>query len=344
VTLAGHDGVSCVVAGGGLSRLVVWMLLAGGCAGPGSVGALAPDCAGCHAEVAADHRESRHARAGEGELFAALRDHLGESACDTCHLPEGGEGDGLGCTTCHAAVGNEATADGRLVHTFRGLVQGAATSSNRAHAVQAGFPGDSALCGTCHESTALPAFHETPYSHWAVSPAAAAGVRCQDCHQRREPGVADPAGAVRHTWTGLAGDPTEAVALLRRAVRLTVEREGDGAVVALVNLGEGHDLPDGASFLRELAVLVDGALPAADARLSAQWTARGAVVDDPAAADGNAGHALAPGEVRTWRVQGADPVRACVVFTQERPALRRLLGLPVDAAREAVREVVCADG
>lgn len=274
----------------------------------------------------------------------ALRDHLGEPACDACHLPEGGDGAGLGCTTCHAAVGNEATADGRLVHTLSGWVQGAAASSNRAHAVQAGFPGDAALCGTCHESTALPAFHETPYSHWAASPAAAAGVRCQDCHQRAEPGVADPKGEVRHTWTGLAGDPVEAVALLQRAVRLTVTRDGDGAVVSLANLGEGHDLPDGASFLRELVVLVDGVLPSADARLSARWTAAGVDVDDPAAADGNAGHALAPGEVRSWRAAGGDPVRACVVFTQERPALRRLLGLPVDTAREAAREVVCADG
>jgi hypothetical protein len=320
--------------------VVVWM---GACAGPGTVGALAPDCAGCHVDAAADHQRSRHARAGEGELFVALRDRLAEPACDACHLPEGG-GDGLGCTTCHAAVGNELTADGRLVHTFAGPVQGAFASSGRAHEVQGGFPGDAALCGTCHESTALPAFQETPYGHWVSSPAAAAGLRCQDCHQRAVAGVADPLGPVRHTWAGLAGDPGEAVRLLRGSVRLTVTRDLDGAVVSLVSLNEGHDLPDGASFLRDLAVLVDGALPAADARLSARWTLAGEEVEDPAEADGNAGHALAPGEARNWRVSSAEKVRACLVFTQERPALRRLLGLPVDAEREAVREVVCVEG
>ncbi len=320
-----------------------WLGPVAACHGPDSVAALASRCADCHTVEAAALQASRHGRAGVGELYVALREHLGEPACDGCHLPDA-EADGLSCATCHAAIGNERTSDGRLVHAFAAPVQAARTNHNAAHLVQAGFPGDASLCGTCHESTSIPAFHETPFSNWQAGPAAASGVRCQDCHQRDVPGESDADGADRHAWIGLAGEPMDAVALLRRATELTVRREDSGAWVTLRHLVGGHSLPDGASFLRRLAVEVDGALPAADALLSATWTARGVVVEDPASADGNLGHALPPEGRRSWWVAGSGPVRACLVFAQERPELRRILGLPVEAAREAVREVWCATG
>lgn len=301
------------------------------CAGPDSVAALADRCADCHADVAADLATSGHA--APSDLYAALRDHLADPACDACHRPA----PTFGCPTCHAAVGNQGTSDGRLVHHLAGPVQSARAVDDAPHRVEAGFPADAALCGTCHDNTARPAFRETPWAHWRDSPAAADGVRCQDCHLRPSPGA--PAG---HTFPGLAGDADAAVALLASAVRLDARSDGATVTFTLTHVGTGHPLPDGASFLRDLAVEVDGVALPADARLSSRWTADGVEVLDPALADGHAGHPLDPGEARAWTVPA--PATACLRFTQERPGLRRLLGLPVDPVREARRDVVCASG
>lgn len=302
-----------------------------GCA-PGSAADLAPDCVSCHAAEATEHAASAHG-SPVTPLFEALRDALDDPGCDACHRPEGEAS--LTCLTCHAAVGHEGVANGRLLHQPWGPVQGV-RDRDAPHAVRAGFPADAALCGTCHDSTLRPAFHEAPYAHWAEGPAAADGVRCQDCHLRATPG--DPTSALSHRVIGLSH--AEGLALLRGAVDL--QRRGDQ--VTLTHAGTGHHLPDGASFLRDLRVVatVDGApVPLPDAAtLSARWTASGQPTGDPTVADGLRDGALAPGGQRTLTVPPT--ARVCLVLTRERPDLRRRLGLPVDAAAEAAVEVVCA--
>lgn len=339
---------------------------------PESVGALDGQCQDCHPVQAAALDLSAKATATDSAVFAALRAEVEGTAgvasaalCDRCHAPEPGTGRGLSCATCHAAVGHQAPENGLLLHDLRGPVRGPTgrVDPRAPHEVQAGgIANDSALCGTCHDVRGLTGFEEEPYAHWSTGPAAAAGVGCVDCHMSPVPGVdratlplvmgaaadlpdLDERALADHRFTGLNGDPAEAAALLARAVAVDVQRALDRVTVTVHNRNPGHDLPDGASYLRELWVEVEDerGLLAEPAWLSTRLTRRGEPVASPALADAQVRGAIpAAGRVDLVLPPAHGAVRACVYYRALRPDLLEHLGLDPDLAGP-VWTLACAE-
>ncbi|MFT4627506.1 MAG: hypothetical protein ACI8PZ_006191 [Myxococcota bacterium] len=334
------------------------------CMEPRSVGALAEDCASCHVDHGAAFNASAHGDAAGSALFGALRAEALEAGgeplagqCDACHSP-GPSGDGIGCVTCHAAAGNQGTHDGRLVLDLRGPVRGPTGRADGAphDTLQGSFLGAAELCGTCHDSTGPPGFVESPFEHWSRSPAAAAGIGCQDCHMSPIPGEAAPAdrapivptGAARpvhdHRVVGLSRDPRDAAALLAGVLDLDLR----GAEATLTSRALGHSVPDGASFLREVVLDLEAlddhgvVLDRTRGWLSAAMSRKGRPTPSPVRADALEQRSLAPGESRRWTVPtaGASRVRACVRFRAIREDLAAHLSLPVPD----VVDVLCAEG
>lgn len=142
----------------------------------------------------------------------------------------------------------------------------------------------SEFCAGCHdvvEVIGLPL--ERPYEEWLESPAGADGRTCQDCHMPASLGRLVTGGPerTRHshrfvgvdvpaTATGTAAETLDAAvqALLEGAADLDVEAHPEAAragerldvVVTVTSRVEGHSLPTGSAFLRELwvhAVVLD---------------------------------------------------------------------------------------
>lgn len=338
---------------------------------PDSVGAHEGRCASCHPAQAAALAAGAMGDATGSPLFQALRDEAGAALgaeavalCDRCHAPAVGSGVGLSCATCHAAIGNQAPENGLLLFDPWGPVRGptGVVDPRAPHAVAVGgIANDSALCGTCHDVRGPAGFAETPFAHWAESEAAAEGVGCVDCHMSPVPGedralhpeVLGPATSLPglaarpladHRFVGLNRDPAEAVALLRRSVALEWVDAADGPALVVHNLNPGHDLPDGASFLRELWVEVeraDGSI-GEPVWLSTRLSRGGAPVVSPVLADAQLRGAIPAGGSRTVRVDATGPLRACVWFRAIRPDLLEHLALD-PALAGPVWEVACAE-
>ncbi len=57
------------------------------------------------------------------------------------------------------------------------------------------------FCGTCHDVTFINGFRlEEAFSHYKSSPAAKAGVSCQDCHMGKEPGIFTGDEKTNYEW------------------------------------------------------------------------------------------------------------------------------------------------
>lgn len=354
-----------------MRRISAALLLSGCLDGvPRSVGAHEDLCGDCHPDQAAELEEGALADTVSTALFQALRDEIdaqlgvaGTTLCDRCHLPLVGDDHGLSCATCHAAVGNTGPGDGLLLFDLAGPVRGPTgfTDPRSPHDVLAGgFANDSALCGTCHDVNVTAGFHETPFAHWRDAEPLRDGGSCVDCHMSPVPGVdrrglpgdlapianlpgLDARPQSDHRFIGLNRDLDDAIALLGRAASLSVVREGDEFVVTVRNLGLGHALPDGASFLRELWVEArdgDGWL-GERAWLSTRLTRDGVEVADPVLADAQVRGAVPVGGARVLRLRGDTPsAEVCLRFRQVRPDLLAHLGLDPELAGP-VREVVC---
>jgi hypothetical protein len=266
--------------------LAIVLLL--GCARPEPTEALpqgsaSGDCASCHASHFEEHAGSAHARSSESPVLAALLPEVhaawGEVShdlCVGCHAPEHSPDPGIGCVSCHAAVGNHATRDGMLaVDTsvpLSGPFDDAAPTSAH-HSRQDGFLSSPALCGTCHELTGPNLVDEPTLTEFERSPQAAAGMTCIDCHMPEqgeapivEGGRARPVRSHRFVgfdppWgasaegAALAAERTRA--LLAAALSLTIEPSEGGVDVVVRNVGAGHSVPTGATFLRDLWVDVE---------------------------------------------------------------------------------------
>ncbi|MFT5584106.1 MAG: formate-dependent nitrite reductase cytochrome c552 subunit [Cognaticolwellia sp.] len=159
------------------------------------------------------------------------------------------------CAQCHQQQAQDFAAS-RLSQSatsplFVAPVRGPTGSSPGApHDTLAGdFSNSSELCGTCHDVAGPAGFEESPYAHWQqAAQALPAPQGCADCHMQQG-----------HRFEGLwsAGAPE----LLALAMRLELAREGDTLTVTVHNDNPGHNLPDGASYLRRLSVNVDGQAP-----------------------------------------------------------------------------------
>lgn len=344
---------------------VLFISLSGltGCgpSGPGLAVSPANDsCAGCHAAIHTEWSSSAHARGGNSPVFRALLPHVeqawGTAAADTCvacHEPGPRHGlpevEGIGCVMCHAATKNREPRDGQLVVDTSAPLAGPFTDgmANGAHGCRpSGILGSSELCATCHEVTGPRLFVETTGSE------ASGPLSCADCHMpTASPQVIAPGGPLRprrsHHFVGLDpawdADPADAALaaaatrmLLADALQLSAYRQGADVVVQVKNVGAGHAVPTGVSFLRDIWVEVDGQRVM---ELGARLLMGGQDTVLVTEADEVIPRGLAPGESRS--VELSHPQSATVVLRARafrQPLLDRL-GLSHRSHEVPVHEV-----
>jgi len=110
------------------------------------------------------------------------------------------------------------------------------------------------LCGTCHEVTGPELFVEPTLSEYLAS---GVTMSCVDCHMPRHKnqtshrfvGLDPPWGAPEAAHTQAAD---EARALLAAALAIRGRRDDDRCTIEVTNIGAGHDVPTGATFLRAI--------------------------------------------------------------------------------------------
>ncbi|MBX3461642.1 MAG: hypothetical protein KF830_00585 [Planctomycetes bacterium] len=196
----------------------------------------AAQCRSCHEDVYAEWHGSHHQIAFSNPEVRALSDDFRKEECMDCHLPRPlavtGFGkrtlprrthfdEGISCISCHLG------ADGGILgRRDRPEVPCRPRASAEFLAVDA--------CASCHNQ------HGTT-DQWRASHFAAQGTDCSSCHM---PEVTRhrPDGSTRmgrgHVYRG-AHDP----ATLRQAGRFEVQRDGGEVVLALTNVGAGHNFP-----------------------------------------------------------------------------------------------------
>jgi hypothetical protein len=303
----------------------------------GSIGAHQGDCAQCHVPQAQDFADSKLSQSATSPLFEALLAETeavhGETSaalCESCHAPTVGHEQGLSCASCHAAVGNRIPENGELVHDLTGPVRGPTGFAPGApHDTLAGdFANSSELCGTCHDVAGPAGFEESPYLHWQqASQSQAEPQGCADCHMQQG-----------HRFEGLWS--ASAPELLASAMRLELTREGESLTVTVHNDNPGHNLPDGASYLRRLSLNIAGQDPI---WLSTRLEREGQPEVSPNLADAQIQGSIPPLQSRSWTVQSPETTQVCVVFQSIEPALLTHLALDPALAGPEVR-VLCQSG
>lgn len=201
--------------------------------------------------------------------------------------------EGITCESCHrvTAIARPYNS-GHVLDPFAPMQGGLADPvATPAHAsVDDGILADPAFCGGCHdveETSGLPL--ERPYAEWLESPAGREGRGCISCHMARWDGPAAVDGPLRqrlhdHRFIGVDLPLTDASrtdeglleamredarALLGSAAELRMAAPDSVAqgsrldvVVRVINRIDGHALPTGSTFLRQLwleLVVTDGA-------------------------------------------------------------------------------------
>jgi hypothetical protein len=174
-------------------------------------------CGECHPVQYGEWRQSMHAYAALSPVFDAMaaktyRDTAGEVGvfCTRCHTPIGtlaGEPgsttwetrseqsrEGVTCEVCHTATGHDGpVGNANLVLSPGDMKQGPSPGGDYSQhsTMQSELLTSPKLCGTCHDVFMFPGLRvEQAYSEYIESPAAEAGIRCQDCHMGPEPGAA----------------------------------------------------------------------------------------------------------------------------------------------------------
>lgn len=188
--------------------------------------------------------------------------------------------EGITCEACHKVTSVARTHNSGHVLDADAAQQGPiadpATSDFHASAYNSTHEG-SAFCGACHDIIEVSGLQlERPYAEWLESPAYDAGTECQACHMPTETGPAAADGPTRtlhdHRFVSIdvplvtdfwsadeAADRAERTeAFLTGIAALELEATpGDGeldVVLTVDNLLDGHSLPTGSTFIRELWV------------------------------------------------------------------------------------------
>lgn len=231
-------------------------------------------CVGCHADVAAEWKESLHRRA---DLEPAYRRSFAIEPlpfCRSCHAPEANAMEeepeevaaiGVSCVTCHVTgEGNHVLAtNGRdAVTPAHGIVRSDAFAT-------------AAACASCHQfrfpiahGDSRDAFMQTTVMEHAASTEKARA--CADCHMPRR---AD--GKRSHAF--IASRSPE---VLKSAARIEAKRTGETTVeVEITPVAPGHAFPTGDLFRRlEITAEASGpdhmSLGSASKYLTRHWTTR----------------------------------------------------------------------
>jgi len=193
-------------------------------------------CGLCHRKQYREWSGSRHAAAAGGGVLGQLPafDPETRTSCLGCHAPSSEQQDrldaadpgrvrslsGVDCVACHvrghrrhSAAGKSVTPHGRVV--AEPLFE------------------DVTFCSPCHQfpewgERVNGKLLENTEQEWRASPAARAGISCQDCHM--------PDGS--HKFKGIH-DPE----MSRRALQPDVRRDRQGLRIRVRNSGAGHALP-----------------------------------------------------------------------------------------------------
>jgi hypothetical protein len=269
-------------------------------------------CAGCHPRTVQQHSESHHESSFRNPLFQAQyfeellprasRDpKLVDEArsCTACHapvawayqrnyfsgqMPTDPSMSGVTCDLCHTISGIDGPTprNGNFISRPSEKKLGPFPSDTNWHHVYSELQTKSELCATCHEAVNHNGVTvKGTYSEWKKSPAAAAGIQCQDCHMTRD-GFLSEDGKPAHE----SGKAAEESAYIRAPVRdklythrfpgahsrAQVEgairigfahlppqaRPGDKVGISLVvdNHRAGHRMPTGSADLRLLWIEV----------------------------------------------------------------------------------------
>ncbi|MEP7051915.1 MAG: multiheme c-type cytochrome [Pseudomonadota bacterium] len=202
-------------------------------------------CTGCHAQIAAEWRESFHARSQRDEAYQRAFKLEPLPFCQGCHAPETSAFQpvpaqaadlGVGCVTCH------------LTDSHVLAVANAASPNTAPHALSrsAAFAGTSA-CSSCHEF-AFPNRHGKPELMQATLTEHEHSDRrdtpCASCHM---PNVGE--GASRHRSHAFPGGHSPE--FVKGALSVRAERSTDASVhFVLLAAGVGHAFPTGDLFRR----------------------------------------------------------------------------------------------
>jgi len=219
------------------------------------------DCATCHPQVVAEWRASMHAAAFTDPQVRqpTQSDNFRKTECLPCHAsaPVFAFGieedtrvlaraerrhDGIDCSSCHGLP------EGGVAASRAGLNGACRPTYRDALASQA-------LCAPCHNQ------HQT-HDEWRVSPAAAEGQNCRDCHMERIRREAPSAGAPRsgRSHRFLGGRDRE-FALAGLTMSREVDHEAGTLTVTLSNDFAGHNLPsDSRNRALDLVVTVSDAM------------------------------------------------------------------------------------
>lgn len=197
--------------------------------------------------------------------------------------------EGVNCETCHRMASLERDHNAGFVldpdigvgARLADPMQTSAHETRRADEIY----GSSAMCGACHDVVETGGLNlERPYAEWRESPLAGSEKTCQSCHMPTRDGTAAVGGPERtglhvHTFTGVSeplldefapGEATrakmraatdalfEGVASveLRAAEKVAPGQQLD-LFVSVTNNIEGHNLPTGTTFIRQLWLSVE---------------------------------------------------------------------------------------
>lgn len=246
-------------------------------------------CGGCHPRTLDQQLQSHHERAFTNPVFqaqyfeivlprASREPELGAEAraCTACHAPiayslsrgtarrdmiTDPSMSGVTCDVCHTIRGVDGPEpqNGNYLSSPTDLKLGPLQGSDNAHHAFSPLQSRSELCGTCHEATNHHGLRvKATYSEWRDSPAAKAGVQCQDCHMTRNGlarGAAGADGLVRYTHRFPGAHSRAGV---EGAVRLAVSPGRPAGArrlafdVTVDATRAGHRLPTGSADLRLL--------------------------------------------------------------------------------------------
>jgi len=183
----------------------------------------ARQCAACHPGQYEQWSRSMHAYAQHSPIFEAFNLTLIERTggtigtfCSRCHTPVGtllGENgsrrnvnrsriskEGVTCIVCHRQARPQYKDNARIDVQPGGMLEqcvygpfddGVSRELGGHPAAGAPYIRTSQFCGNCHDVTSPTGVRlEEAFSEWKNSPAAADGIRCQDCHMGPVQGVA----------------------------------------------------------------------------------------------------------------------------------------------------------
>src|SRR5205823_9129509 len=164
--------------------------------------------------------------------------------CDYCHKVSGDGGGKVGYTHGRYKLDLKRPGEGQLFF-------GPLDDVDRGEDSYSGFYKESRYCAACHEGVVFGVHVYSTYSEWLDSPARRDGRHCQDCHMKPTgtmtniaPGKGgierDPQTLANHRF--FAGSREE---MLRRCLRVSLEREGDRVTVEVRVDGVGHRVPTG---------------------------------------------------------------------------------------------------